>query len=237
MKPTYTIGRLLFLVLFTSVCTQAAFPQVGGTGKAFEGVLEYKLQTSDRVQIFNYLIKDERVRVEAADREETPPIIIVDYSFKKTFYILPHREQYVELGGLQESAAEQQTEEQAGVERTGETDEIEGFTCDQLLVKTETGEIEIWATKELGTAGTFYTVTNEPPASLTPWQNVILSQGYFPLRTILKNDEGDELTRFEVSSVKKKSLSESLFRHPTDYEKIGIEQLRPKPVSKKSRTR
>jgi len=238
MRPTHAIARLLLLILLTALCTEAASAQVGGSGKTFEGVLQYKLQTFDRIQLFNYLVKNQRIRVEAADPEDMSPIIIADYGFKKIYYVLPHREQYVELGVPQEPAAEQQqARDQAGVEKTGETDEIEGFTCDQLVVKTDNGEIEIWATKELGTPGTFYIVSNDPPASLTPWQSVILSQGYFPLRTIMKDSEGEEQTRFELSSVRKKSLSESLFRISPDYERISVEQLRPKQAPRKSRTK
>jgi len=232
------VSQLLLGCLCATVVASVSFAQSGGTGRSFEGMLEFKLQTFDRVQYFHFHVKAAKIRVESAERDETTPIIIVDHDFRKSFYILPHREQYAELGDFQDPSVQPlESENGRGVEKTGETGEIEGFTCDQLLVKTEQGNLEIWATRGIGTAGTFYTTASEPQQNLAAWENLILSEGYFPLLTIAKDVDGDESWRLELTSVTRKTLSESLFRISSDYEKIGIDQLRPKARPRTDRRR
>jgi len=232
------ITRLVLGSLCAAVISNVSLAQPGEAGRSFEGVLEFKLQTFDRVHFFSYFVKAARIRVESAEQDETTPIILVDHDLRKGFYVLPHREQYAELGDIRESPAQPpEPEGERGVEKTGETGEIEGFSCDQLLVKAEPVELEIWATKQLGTAGTFYNTTSEPQQSLSAWENLILSEGYFPLLTIAKDADGNESWRFELTSVTRKTLSESLFRVSPDYEKISIDRLRPKAGPSRDRKR
>ncbi len=55
------------------------------------------------------------------------------------------------------------------------------------------------------------------------------------MRFIARDATGEETGRFEVASVSKKSLSESLFRIPSGYEKIDPEALQPKQAAKKKK--
>jgi hypothetical protein len=87
--------------------------------------------------------------------------------------------------------------------------------------------MEVWATKGFGTAGTFLT----PQVTELGWK--ILEMGYFPMRIISKDSTGEESGRIEVSSVQKKSLTASLFRIPSSYEKLDPEALQAKQPPKK----
>jgi hypothetical protein len=236
MKSLSSIARLALSLVtgcgFLAVC----FAQVGAGRPAFEGKIEFKVQTTVQVQYYNFLVKDERIRVETAEPDDDSPTILVDHAFKKIYILLPRNEQYVEIPNDLEASAGPHREP-TGLQRTGETEKISGYTCDQFLVKTEGGEVETWATKGLGTAGTFRTSIVDPLPGSSQWQNEILAQGYFPLVMIERDSEGDELARLEATSFEKQSLSESLFRVPSSYEEISINQLRARSAPKPGRNR
>jgi hypothetical protein len=113
---------------------------------------------------------------------------------------------------------------------------IFGFHCEEFLAKSEDGAIEIWATRDLGCAGTFLTDISPKSLSPLPWQAAILALGYFPLKVIERDAESDESARFEVTKVQKKNLSETMFRVPADYEKVDKAVLDPKQPVKRRRT-
>jgi hypothetical protein len=115
------------------------------------------------------------------------------------------------------------------VQKTDSTMDILDYSCDEFLVTVDSLEFEIWATKGLGTSGTFLTL------QVHEWEAKILDMGYFPMRLVMRNASGDEAARFEVTSMTKKSMSESLFRIPSGFEKVDQEALIPKAVSKKKK--
>ena len=138
-------------------------------------------------------------------------------------------EQYVELPVVHTPAKGAPVPPKVNVQKTDSTDEIEGYECDQFLATVDTLEYEIWATKGLGTAGSFLT------PQVSEWMWKILDMGYFPMRFIARDATGEEGRRFEVTSVTKKTLSESLFRLPSGYEKIDPESLQSKQAPKKKK--
>jgi hypothetical protein len=234
MKPLRTSARLTLSVVLGGVFLPACFAQFGAAPQAFEGKIEFKVQTIVQVQYYNFLVKDQRIRVDAEDPEEESPTIIIDHAFKKIFILLPRNEQYVELPD--DIGASSGTHHEAtGLQKTDQREKISGYSCDQFLVKTEGGEIEIWATRGLGTAGTFRTSVTDPMPGAIQWQDEILGQGYFPLLVIERDSDGDEQARFEATSFQKESLLDSMFRVPASYEKVDMSVLRSRIGSKKGK--
>ena len=234
MKSPTTSARLTLSIALGIAFLSPCLAQIGASQPAFEGKIVFKVQTIVQVQFYDFLVRDQRIRVDAVDPEEEMPTIIVDHAFKKIFILLPRNEQYVELPD--DIGATSGTHHAAtGLQRTDQREKIKGYTCDQFVVKTEGGEVEIWATKGLGTAGTFRTSATDPLPGESRWQDEILSEGYFPLLTIEKDSDGDEQARFEAVSIEKESLLESLFRVPTSYEKVDISVLRSRMGSKRGR--
>jgi hypothetical protein len=234
MKSHGPIARLILSLNLGGAFLPVCFAQAGGGRPVFEGKIEFKMLTSEQVQYYDFLVRDKRIRVESVDPDDDSPAIIVDHAMKKLYFVLPQREQYAEMQN-DLGAAGRARREPTGLQKTGETGNISEYLCDQFLVKTKGGEIEIWATKGLGMAGTFRTPIADPLPGSSPWQSEILGQGYFPLITIERNSDGNELTRLEATSFEKKSLNESLFRVPAGYEKIDISQLRARSRSKTGR--
>jgi hypothetical protein len=222
---------IVIAALILSTC--AAIAQDLETKRSFEGVLEVQVQNTERVQLFTYSVKNGRIRVEPADVTDAAQVILVDHPAKKTYVLLPAREQYVEIADASDVG-----HEPTGLQKTDLTDEILGYTCDQLLVKTNQAEVEIWATRELGTAGTMLTATVTQTFDTPAWETELFSRGYFPLKVVMRDVSGYDAGKFEVNTVQKKALGDFLFRIPMGYEKVERDVLIPKQAApKKKRTR
>ena len=224
---------LLGLLLFTTL----ASAQDIGTRSVFEGVLHVRYQTVDEVQFVDMSVKRERIRVDAAMAEPGGIFFLVDYPAKKRYAILPYREQFIELPAAAVREDPRQLKEPVNFSKTDSSDEVAGFPCDQLLITTDAGELEIWATTKLGTAGTLSTHLASMLAEQAPWEKEMIRFGYFPLKVILNDGSGDQRVIFEVTAIEKRALGESRFLIPTGYEKTTVEELTPKAAPKKKKAR
>jgi hypothetical protein len=218
-----TLGIVLTVGLHTLASAQELVEK-----KSFEGIVVYQIRDFQSIESLSLFMKRGRLRIEGPEQEEGNAILL-DYGRKKSFIIVSGREQYVELSVVHAPPKGSRVPPKVNVQKTDLTDEIEGYECDQFLATVDTLEYEIWATKGLGTAGSFLT------SQVSEWMWKILDMGYFPMRFIERDATGEESGRFEVISVTKKSLSESLFRVPSGYEKIEPEELQPKQAPKKKK--
>jgi hypothetical protein len=222
------------IVIATSLLTAcAAFAQDLETKKSFEGVLEVQVQNTERVQLYTFSLKNGKIRVEPANVTDAAQLVLVDHPAKRTYVLLPAREQYIEITNVSEVGREQ-----TGIQKTELTDEIQGYSCDQFLLKSSEAEVEIWATKEFGTAGTMLTTVTAQSLDAPTWQTELFNMGYFPMKVVMRDASGYDAGKFEVNTVQKKSLGDFLFRIPKGYEKVEKDVLEPKQAApKKKRTR
>lgn len=196
--------------------------------KSFEGVVSYEIRDVQSIETMTVFMKRGRLRLEEREQADGKAVL-TDYGLRKSYLIISGREQYIELPLVVIPSKQAASPPRINVQKTDSTDTIEDYECDQFLVTVDTLEYEIWATKGLGTAGSFLT------ERVSAWMWKILEMGYFPMRFIARDATGEESERFEVASVTKKSLPESLFRIPSGYEKIDPEALQPKQVPKKGK--
>ncbi len=234
MKSRRTIlgtNALLGLLLFSAL----ARAQDAGIRNSFEGILHVRYQTVDEVQFIDLSVKRERIRVDAAMAEAGGTFFLVDYAAKKRFVVLPYREQYIELPNPDVRLDPRQLKDPVSFEKTESTEEIAGFPCDQLRVKTDQGELEIWATTKFGTPGTLSTNIATMLGEKPQWEKELIRFGYFPLKVILHDGSGDQRVVFEATAIEKKALGESRFLVPSIYERTTVEELVPKPAPKKKK--
>jgi hypothetical protein len=233
MKDRFMFWKSFIIVaaLLTTACS--AFAQELETKRSFEGVLEVQVQNTERVQLYTFSLKNGRIRVEPSEVSDALQVIIVDHPAKKTYVLLSAREQYVEINHSTDAGRGQN-----GLQKSDQTDEIQGYSCDQFIIKSPQAEIEVWATKELGTAGTMLTTVNAQALETPPWQTELFAMGYFPMKVIVRDPSGYDAGKFEVNSVQKKSLGDFLFRIPRGYERVDKDVLEVKQAApKKKRTR
>jgi hypothetical protein len=233
MKDRFIFWQTFLVIGSLLVAACNAVAQELETKKSFEGVLEVQVQNTERVQLYTFSVKNGRIRVEPAEVSDALQVIIVDHPAKKSYVLLPAREQYLEI-----KYPADVDRGQNGLQKSDQTDEIQGYACDQFLLKSDQAEIEVWATKELGTAGTMFTTVAVQALETPPWQAELFGMGYFPMKVIIRDPSGYDAGKFEVNSVQKKNLGDFLFRIPRGYEKVDKDMLEVKPApSKKKRTR
>jgi hypothetical protein len=229
MKDRFISWKTTIVTAALLLAACAAIAQDIETKKSFEGVLEVQVQNTERVQLYTFSLKNGKIRVEPADVADAAQVILIDNPAKRTYVLLPAREQYIEIVNARE------TGEQSGLQRTELTDEIQGYTCDQFLLKSSEAEVEIWATKEFGMAGTLLTTVSAQSLDAPAWQNELFGMGYFPMKVVMRDASGYDAGKFEVNTVQKKALGDFLFRIPKGYDKVekDVLELKQAPPKKK----
>lgn len=220
----YTIpGFLLMLCCFLPARAQELVEK-----PSFEGVVGFEVRDFQSIEPMTLFMKRGRLRLEGTEQAGGNAILL-DYGKKKSFIINSGRELYVELPAVLVPPKGELNHAKVNIQKTDSTIDILDYSCDEFLVTVDSLEYEIWATKGLGTAGTFLTV------QVHEWEAKILDMGYFPMRLVMRDAWGEESARFEVTSMTKKTMSESLFRIPSGFEKVDQEALQPKAVAKKKK--
>ena len=103
--------------------------------------------------------------------------------------------------------------------KTGESKEINGYTCDKFEFKDEDGEGVAWMTKELGG----FLFFNDPEShNETGWQQAIAEEGYFPMEVYLKDASGSEKSVFKIVELKPMNLENALFDIPAGFKKLDM---------------
>ena len=111
---------------------------------------------------------------------------------------------------------------------TKDAKDILGFPCTRYELKQRGQTLEVWATEKLLP---FQQYLRDQPHRFGPrmleeqWPEMLQTRKLFPLRVILRFDNGTETFRFEVKSVTPEKIAdEKRFEPP-----VGYHELRPLP--------
>jgi hypothetical protein len=209
-----------FTMLFVLAVNIENFSQSEG----FEGKVSVKLVYDGDVSFMDYLVKGNKFRMEIqAEESEEKTTMIMDMTELKMITLMPEQKMYMEypLKQTMEEHEAEIKEEMGKVRITDETREINGFTC-QKIVYEEEKNVEAWVTKDIGN---FMFFENPMGGDMPEWYSEFANAGFFPILVVERDDDGEEESRWEVSSVEEKSLSEDLFVPPVGYEKMEIPMM------------
>jgi hypothetical protein len=112
------------------------------------------------------------------------------------------------------------------LQATGEKSTLLGYPCQRFDIKQPGQTMEIWATDELPPFQPY--LPSQPPGFGRPlleeyWSKLVTARKLFPIRAILRTDNGVERYRFEVQSVVPARLTENDYKHfqpPQSYVEI-----------------
>jgi hypothetical protein len=166
-----------------------------------------------------------RMEPEQAAKGRGGGVVIQDNNSKKMIVLMDAQKSYMEMPirnasveGDGRGGKKARAEQKAKVTKTGKTETILGYSCEQYLVKSGQSEMEVWITKDLGP---FFGMVG-PGGGTAVWEKEAKTQGGFPMRVIGKDKEGKEDYRMDVTKVEKKTLSASLFAPPSGYKKMDM---------------
>jgi hypothetical protein len=213
--------KLRFPVLFILVVAALLFSNNSHAQKQFEGKVSFNVFDNGETHAMDYYIKGSKIRFDTNEKGEMGQIIM-DPASKQFMVILPQQKMYMVMP-IPESEMKSETQAEmnkdANFTKTGETKEILGYKVEKWLYKDGNDQGEAWMTKDIGSFKIFENpmqVQEEKPQ----WQKDLEEAGYFPLEV---SENGKKV--FEVTSIEKKSLDESMFEAPPGFQKMDMPNM------------
>ena len=209
---------------------------------AFEGKVTLAM-TSDkgRTQDIDYSMKAQKLRLDIAT-EKHQVSMIMDLAKMETLMLMPEQNMYMIMPIKKpvDQAMQKAGESTADIERTGKTETILGYKCDQILVKDKATVTEMWVAPDLGTfmglggggggggggmAAMFGGGRKGGGAAGAKWEEVLKGKGGFPLRVVTHDAKGKETFKMEATKIEPGSLPDLLFVPPEGYQKFSMPDL------------
>lgn len=239
MKALKNIARVISLSvgLFSFAAAQS-----------FEGVIEMQMKgpNQDSPMPVKYFVKGGLVRMEMqSPRGEMATIH--DTKNKKMIMLMPQMQSYMER--TMDVPAQGQPSgdaKKSEITKTGKTEKILGYDCEQFIMKGEKGDTEMWAAKGLGTfmrpgmsgpGGRMGGPGGGPSGpggmrggmgggqKLAAWEEEFRTKGFFPMRVVSHGADGKEESRMEATKIEKKELDAALFKVPEGWQKMEMPMM------------
>ena len=207
---------------------------------AFQGKVSLAI-TADkgRTQEINYTMKGRKMRMDM-NAEGHPTSMIMDMEKLEMMMMMPEQNMYM-LMPIKQPA--RQAGEHAGnnpgmggdIERTGKTEKILGYICEQILVtdKAKGMVTEMWIAEDLGMfmgmggggGGPFGGRGGGGPPATAKWEEVLKGKSGFPLRVISRDASGKQSFKMEATKIDPGSQPDSLFAPPAGYRKFQMPDM------------
>lgn len=193
----------------------------GVSAQTFEGIIEFKKQTTFDTTYYVYYIKGDKIRVDEAKAkyEKSSGTFLIDLKAKKITGISHDRKLYFDQAVSTVPATVKGKPE---VVKTKNTKKLFGYTCTEYLVKSKEENVQVayW----LVTGFNFFTpmvkLVNRKDKSAVFFQQITGTEGMFPFLSSETSMTGkEESTRFEVTKIEKVSIDNSKFEIPLGYKK------------------
>lgn len=207
--------KLIGLILASTLVLSAS-------AKSFEGIVHYKLTSRGHDMTNTYAIKGDQLRMEMSTGKNEM-IGLYSASTGEVAMLMPAQNMYMTFGGM-DKMVEKATETDGTLEKTGRSETIAGYSCDEYIVKDDKQTYEIWCTKGLGRYVSFSDVQRSRGKNPV-WVTLLLEKELFPLRTIVKDRRGKVRSSMEATLVEPKQLDASLFEIPEGYKKFEMPNL------------
>jgi hypothetical protein len=216
--------RVPLLVPALVACAVGAPTTLGAQAQApFEGIISMRIVGDRQAEMpVKYYVRNGVYRMEMPNMEGRGKggtmAIIVDPAKRESYMLMAEQKMYMvnkldQLEGQQTAAAGS-----ADVRRTGRTETIAGYTCEHVIVKSESGETDVCAASGIGTW-----VGMQGPGrgrrgggAQQAWARR-LGSDWFPLKV---STVADGKVIMEVTAVEKQTLDAALFAPPADYQKM-----------------
>ncbi len=208
--------------LFTFLFLPNLFAQ--GT---FEGKVIFQVMDESMTQNISYFVKDDKFRIEP-EESKGQGVMIYDSESKTMIVVMPEQKMYMEMP-MQMDSENMETDEN-GLEyfkNTGETKEINGYTCERFIFKDEEGEGEAWMTKGLG-GFLFFTDFGGGQPKEEEWQKAMMDEGYFPMEVSMVDESGNSKQVFRVIELTPMDLDDALFAPPAGFQKLDMKGMMSK---------
>ena len=192
------------------------------SAQSFEGVIEFRKQTTTDTINYVYYIKGDKVRIDeiGVKSKKVEGSFIIDLKSSTMLSLSHDRKLYLE----QASGTPAVMTGKADVKKTGNVKTLQGFKCNEYVVKNADEKIQVTYWMGAGKFDFFFKllkVLNRKDKSAIYIQQLTGVDGMFPFLSSQMNLEtGKEEIKMEVVKVQKKAVDATQFDVPKDYQKF-----------------
>ena len=197
----------------------------------FEGAIRIKMTSGKDAMEMDYLLKNNRARTTMQLSKKDSMTTITDYDKMEMLMLMPEQKMYmvISMKSVMDNANTNAAQDpKFKFEKTGVKEKILGYNCEKYLMTSSDTNMEMWMTEELGTymgmanamSGGRGGRGQAPQAQA--WEKAIAGKSLFPMRMIGHDPKDKENFRWEAISVDKKSVSDSEFVPPADFQKFQM---------------
>jgi hypothetical protein len=198
------------------------FGIAGFASGPFQGTIKFTKTIGPVTADYVYYVKDHLVRVEElGENGEIQGIMIVDTKANTVKALSPERQMYIDVPNKRPAR-----ETDVYVQKTTNTKMINGYKCTEVHVtgKEDGREVTFWvADDDFEFLVPMLETLNRKDKLAVYFMSVSDIEGMFPMMGVEKKTDGVELTKLQVTEVKKVELEDKLFSIPSDYTKFERE--------------
>jgi hypothetical protein len=197
--------------------------------KDFEGMIRMKMTSEhtpardaagDGTMFMDYYLKGGLIRIDMNTGKGQVFSSIMDSRKREMTILMPAQKMYMvrQLPEATQSGGTAEPVSDVQFVRTGKTETILGYKCEEIIVKSRNGDADIWGAEGLGT---FQGMVGHGPmgggAPKNAWEAALAEHGFFPLRMVSHDKSGKEQMRMEAVSIDPQPPADSLFVPPADF--------------------
>ena len=184
---------------------------------AFEGEVDYQMTAKEMTGTMDCLIKGQKVRINSEMKGHSSAMIM-DSAARQTIMLMPEQKAYMVYPFPKPKS--DSGKPKGSFSKTGKTQEILGHTCEEWLYRGEKDQVSTWCASGLGSfTGMFQ---NGKSLNRNEWVEAIKHKGLFPLKTEMRDGDGNVKMTMEATKIDKRSVSASEFEVPSDYKKFNM---------------
>jgi len=190
--------------------------------ESFEGSIEFVYESHYDTSYFTYYVKNNQVRIDQFDNKHLlVQSLLIHMGHEEIYVLSPNKKLYTKLEKKQSA---HQDYENFMVQKTENHRTVNGIDCYQWRVKNieRNTEIAYWVSQS-----DFYffedliKLINHTDRTYDFFEKIPETQGFFPLLAVERTLLRKEKSRIYVANITKKTISDSMFTIPADYELIN----------------
>lgn len=227
------IKRVFYTVFLLSWC-------VSFTHAQFEGTIEMKMTMSDNGKthemLYDISLKDNMTAMisKAKDKDMMTPGKMIYRGDKQVMWMINDEEKsFLEISfkdkeGMDDEEGKEMMKDQPKIRKTGKTQTILGYSCDEWIAEDDNEVTNIWGTSKLGNIYESFTKSfsgmsgGKARKKSKGWEDEMFSNKVFPLKVVV-SEKGKVKHSQEVTKIESKKISASMFDVPKNYEKQSLD--------------
>ncbi len=201
---------------------------------SFEGKVTLAMNMGKgQSQVLDYSIKNNAIRIDI-NAQGQAFATIMDLQKMEMLMLMPAQKMYMvmPIKDKVEKAMDESLAKEPNIEKTGRTETILGYKCDEYVSKDRDTTTEIWVAEGLGSfmglgssGGGMGDMFGGKKKAAPGWEEKFKGKPGFPLRVISRDAKSKETFKMEATKIEPGTLSPTLFQAPAGWQKFQMPNM------------